>query len=73
MHLLFAGPFYLSCRKAAEILGGVAFNQFSIRLKYLVRIGILRLVEKGGPKNYKASTYEYILTDQPDIKRINAK
>ena len=73
MHLLFGGPFYLSCRKAAEILGGVAFKQFSIRLKYLVRIGILRLVEKGGPKNYKASTYEYILTDQPDIKRINAK
>jgi len=73
LHLLFGGAFFLSCRKAADIIQDVTYKTLSVRLKYLVRIGILRLVEKGGPKNYKASTYKYILTDQPDIKRINSK
>lgn len=61
LHLISGGPFYLSCRKAAEVLKGVGFNRISVRLRYLVRLGLLRIVEKGGPKSYKASTYEYIL------------
>jgi|GEM_PF-5722793 hypothetical protein len=63
LQLLKGGNFYLSCRTAAKFFKTVSYKTLWVRLKYLIRMGVIKEVEKG--RTGKASVYEYIGTDQP--------
>ncbi len=63
LQLLEGDNFYLSCRTAAKFFKTVSYKTLWVRLKYLIRLGVIKEVEKG--RTGKASVYEYIGTDQP--------
>ena len=61
MQLLEVGNFYLSCRTAARFFKTVSYKTLWVRLKYLIRMGVIKEVEKGNLRTHKASIYKYIL------------
>ncbi len=57
------GVFFLSCRKAASVLGIDDYKWANRCLKMLCVDRVLRLIEEGGPHNNKASRYIYLPND----------
>jgi len=53
-------PFYLSCRTAGGLLEVTAMTAYRW-LFLLVSDGVLREVEKGGPKTRKATRFRYLV------------
>jgi hypothetical protein len=56
----FTGVFFLSCRKAQELLGIPGYGTANKWLRLLERIGILKIHERGSPKTNKANRYTYV-------------
>ena len=53
-------PFFLSCRKAAELLEVKSYKTMNRRLIALEVDGIIKVVCRGGPKTNKANRYRYL-------------
>ena len=53
-------PFFLSCRKAAELLGVKSYKTMNRRLIALEVDGIIKVVCRGGPNTNKANRYRYL-------------
>lgn len=60
--------FYLSCRKAAEVLGTEDFKDVSRWLKMFVVDGLLIVTEQGGPSTNKATRYRWIAKGEATSK-----
>lgn len=62
-----AAPFYLGCRSIAKLSDDrVSHTTASQWLRHLVRVGILRVAEKGGPETNKATRFYYAGSEIPE-------
>ncbi len=55
-----AEPFYLSTRTVQRLCGLETHAQAARRLRGLVRFGVLKEIEKGGPHTNKATRFRYV-------------
>ncbi len=62
------GIFFLSCRKAASVLGGDDYKLANRHLNMLEADRVLQLKERGGPHNNKSNRYRY-LPNETESKR----
>lgn len=52
-------PFFLSCRSAAGILE-ISHAEAARQLRLLVRRGVLKIIERGGPDTNRATRYKFV-------------